>query len=104
MMSMLCRVVTRFRARRGAARVEATVLQATPRTTSQEVVTPTAPETEVEAGGRPVTPEPSSAKGGPPVVQVEGSIEDYSKHVSILSSAALYLVISSGARQRSRWE
>ena len=49
LMSMLCRVVTRFRARRGTARVEATVPQATPMATSQEVVTPAAPETEVEA-------------------------------------------------------
>ena len=101
---MLCRVMTRFRARRETASQRATIPEATPKATSQEVVTPTAPETEVEAEGRPATPETTGAREEPPVIQAEDSIEGYSEHVSILNSASFCLVVLSGARQRSRWE
>ena len=98
---MLCRVVTRFRARRETAPGGATAPEATPKATGPEVVAPTAPETEVEAEGRSATPEPAGAREEPPVVPAEDVMEGYSDHVSVLNSSSFCLAFLSGARQRS---
>ena len=103
-MSVLCRTVTRFRARREAAPEVATAPEATPKATGPEVIAPTASETEVAAEGRATTSEPAGVREEPPLVPSGDSTEDYSDHVSVLNYSSFCLAFLSGARQRSRWE
>ena len=91
---MLCRTVTRLRARREAAQAVAptsTASEATSEATGPEAVTPTAQATEVAAERRAATPGPADAREEPLRVPAGDSTEDFSQHVSILSFFAISL-------------
>ena len=89
---MLCRTVTRLRARREAAPVvesAATAPEATPEATGPEVVTPTTQAAEVAAEERAATSSPADAREEAPPVPAGDSTEDFSQHVSIVNFFAI---------------
>ena len=91
---MLCRTVTRLRARREAAPVvvpASTASEATPEATGPEVVTPTIQATEVAAERRAATPGPAEAREEPLRIPAGDSTEDFAQHVSILNFFAICL-------------
>ena len=86
-MSVLCRTVTWFRARRVTApevAPAATAPEVTPKATSPEVIIPTAQATEVMAEEHAATSEPAGTREEPPLVPAGDSTENFADHVSVL--------------------
>ena len=90
-MSVLCRTVTRFHARREATPEAATAPEATPKAASPEVIIPMAQVTEEVVEGSAAASEPAGAREEPPLVPAGDSTEGYADHVSVLNSSSVFL-------------